>query len=52
MKTLAPTPYIRFEPTPASALRRLARRLRAGSFALWHAACRHAERPDRFVPYY
>ncbi|WP_322470480.1 hypothetical protein SOM08_08130 [Hydrogenophaga sp. SNF1] len=40
-------------PSPVAALARcLGRRLRAAPAALWRAARRHAERPQRVVPYY
>jgi len=36
----------------ARRLRSLLRRLASGLERLWAAACRHAEREDRVVPYY
>jgi len=52
MKALALTPSAPFHAPADGALHRLARRVRAWPLALWQAACRYAERADRFVPYY
>ncbi|MBL0920450.1 MAG: hypothetical protein IBJ14_17255 [Hydrogenophaga sp.] len=40
------------EPRLTSTLRRCGRAMRAWPGRWWQAACRHAERADRFVPYY
>jgi len=39
------------EPRLASALRRCCQAMRAWPARWWRAACQHAERADRFVPY-
>ncbi len=40
------------EPRLATALRRCREAMKAWLGRSWQAACRHAERVDRFVPYY
>lgn len=52
MKVIALPASPRVGSPLATAVHRLGRCLSTSPLALWRAACRQAERPQRVVPYY